>query len=307
MPIRKLLSICGGIIQNIKPCFMMSPLSIAQYLDPYSVKNLRFDYVIFDEASQVKPEDALGALLRAKYAVIMGDTRQLPPTTFFDILIDVESEDYDLAVLADMESILHLTKRSFPSKMLRWHYRSRHESLIAVSNQEFYDNHLLIYPSPSQDAEELGLKLVHLPETVYDRGKTATNREEAKEVIKAVFEHYKKYGDAKSLGVGTFNVRQQQAILEELELQLKLNPRMEKYFKRNQEEHFFVKNLETIQGDERDVIMVSVGYGFDAEGRLSHNFGPVNQDGGERRLNVLLTGPGRNVLYFQTSEAETCI
>ncbi|TMS40529.1 MAG: DUF3320 domain-containing protein, partial [Methanobacterium sp.] len=298
MPIRKLLSICGGIIQNIKPCFMMSPLSIAQYLDPYSVKNLRFDYVIFDEASQVKPEDALGALLRARCAVIMGDTRQLPPTSFFDILIDVESDDYDLAVLADMESILHLCKRSFPSKMLRWHYRSRHESLIAVSNQEFYDNHLLIYPSPSQNSAELGLKLVHLPKTVYDRGKTATNRAEAKEVIKAVFHHYKQYGYTKSLGVGTFNVRQQQAILEELELQLKLNPQMEKYFKSNQEEHFFVKNLETIQGDERDVIMVSVGYGFDSEGRLSHNFGPVNQDGGERRLNVLLTRAREKCLIF---------
>ncbi len=298
MPIRKLLSICGGIIQTIKPCFMMSPLSIAQYLDPYSVKNLRFDYVIFDEASQVKPEDALGALLRARYAVVMGDTRQLPPTTFFDILIDVESDDYDLAVLADMESILHLCKRSFPSKMLRWHYRSRHESLIAVSNQEFYDNHLLIYPSPSQDSDELGLKMVHLPDTVYDRGKTATNSAEAKEVVKAVFEHYQKYGDSKSLGVGTFNVRQQQAILEELELQLKLNPRMEKYFNHHLEEHFFIKNLETIQGDERDVILVSVGYGFDAEGRLSHNFGPVNQDGGERRLNVLLTRAREKCIIF---------
>ncbi|MFA0847009.1 MAG: DUF3320 domain-containing protein [Methanobacterium formicicum] len=298
MPIRKLLSICGGIIQTIKPCFMMSPLSIAQYLDPYSVKNLRFDYVIFDEASQVKPEDALGALLRARCAVIMGDTRQLPPTSFFDIMLDVESDDYDLAVLADMESILHLCKRSFSSKMLRWHYRSRHESLIAVSNQEFYDNHLLIYPSPNQDSEELGLKLIHLPETVYDRGKTATNRAEAKAVIKEVFDHYHKYGNTKSLGVGTFNVRQQQAILEELELQLKLNPSMEKYFKGNQGEHFFVKNLETIQGDERDVIMVSVGYGFDAEGRLSHNFGPVNQDGGERRLNVLLTRAREKCLIF---------
>ncbi|WP_321422966.1 DUF3320 domain-containing protein [uncultured Methanobacterium sp.] len=298
MPIRKLLSICGGIIQTIKPCFMMSPLSIAQYLDPYSVKNLRFDYVIFDEASQVKPEDALGALLRARCAVIMGDTRQLPPTSFFDILIDVESDDYDLAVLADMESILHLCKRSFPSKMLRWHYRSRHESLIAVSNQEFYDNHLLIYPSPSKDSEELGLKLIHLPETVYDRGKSATNRAEAKAVIKAVFDHYQKYGNTKSLGVGTFNVRQQQAILEELELQLKLNPKMESYFKGNNGEHFFVKNLETIQGDERDVIMVSVGYGFDSEGNLSHNFGPVNQDGGERRLNVLLTRAREKCLIF---------
>ena len=225
-------------------------------------------------------------------------TRQLPPTTFFDILIDVESDDYDLAVLADMESILHLCKRSFPSKMLRWHYRSRHESLIAVSNQEFYDNHLLIYPSPCQESEELGLKLVHLPDTVYDRGKTATNRGEAKEVIKAVFEHFQKYGDSKSLGVGTFNVRQQQALLEELELQLKLNPRMEKYFNTHLEEHFFIKNLETIQGDERDVIMVSVGYGFDSEGRLSHNFGPVNQDGGERRLNVLLTRAREKCVIF---------
>jgi superfamily I DNA and/or RNA helicase/very-short-patch-repair endonuclease len=298
MPIRKLLSLCGGIIQTIKPCFMMSPLSIAQYLDPYSVKNLRFDYVIFDEASQVKPEDALGALLRARCAVIMGDTRQLPPTSFFDIMLDVESDDYDLAVLADMESILHLCKRSFPSKMLRWHYRSRHESLIAVSNQEFYDNHLLIYPSPEKDSEELGLKLIHLPDTVYDRGKTATNRAEAKAVIKAVFDHYQKYGNTKSLGVGTFNVRQQQAILEELELQLKLNPSMEKYFKEDHGEHFFVKNLETIQGDERDVILVSVGYGFDAEGRLSHNFGPVNQEGGERRLNVLLTRAREKCLIF---------
>lgn len=298
MPIRKLLSICGGIIQTIKPCFMMSPLSIAQYLDPYSVKNLRFDYVIFDEASQVKPEDALGALLRARCAVIMGDTRQLPPTTFFDIMMDVESDDYDLAVLADMESILHLCKRSFPSKMLRWHYRSRHESLIAVSNQEFYDNHLLIYPSPAKDSDELGLKLVHLPETVYDRGKTATNQAEAKEVVKAVLEHYRKYGDSKSLGVGTFNVRQQQALLEEMELQLKLNPRMEKYFSHNKKEHFFIKNLETIQGDERDVILVSVGYGFDSEGRLSHNFGPVNQDGGERRLNVLLTRAREKCVIF---------
>lgn len=298
MPIRRLLSICGSLIQKIKPCFMMSPLSIAQYLDPHSVKNLRFDYVIFDEASQVKPEDALGALLRAKNAVIMGDTKQLPPTTFFDILLNVDAEDYDISVVADMESILHLCKRSFPSKMLRWHYRSRHESLIAVSNQEFYDNHLLVYPSPAQDSEDLGLKFVHLPDTIYDRGKTATNPLEAKEVVKEAFKHYKRYGNSKSLGIGTFNVRQQQAILEELELQLKLNPDMEEYFYGNQEEHFFVKNLETIQGDERDVILVSIGYGFDDEGRLTLNFGPLNQEGGERRLNVLISRAREKCVVF---------
>ena len=298
MPIRKLLSTSGSLIQNIKPCFMMSPLSVAQYLEPGSVKDLRFDYVIFDEASQVKPEDALGALLRAKNAVIMGDTRQLPPTTFFDVLLGVDSDDYDLSAIADMESILHLGKRSFPSKMLRWHYRSRHESLIAVSNQEFYDNHLLIYPSPAQDSDDLGLKFVNLPDTVYDRGRSSTNLLEAKEVIKTAFEHYKKFGNNKSLGIGTFNIRQQQAILEELELQLKLNPKMEEHFSSKHEEHFFVKNLETIQGDERDVILVSVGYGFDSEGRLSLNFGPLNQDGGERRLNVLITRAREKCVVF---------
>lgn len=298
MPIRKLLSTSGSLIQNIKPCFMMSPLSVAQYLEPGSVKDLRFDYVIFDEASQVKPEDALGAVLRAKNAVIMGDTRQLPPTTFFDVLLGVDSEDYDLSAIADMESILHLCKRSFPSKMLRWHYRSRHESLIAVSNQEFYDNHLLIYPSPAQNSDDLGLKFIHLPDTVYDRGRSSTNLLEAKEVIKTAFEHYKKFGNSKSLGIGTFNVRQQQAILEELELQLKLNPEMEEHFSSMHQEHFFVKNLETIQGDERDVILVSVGYGFDSEGRLSLNFGPLNQDGGERRLNVLITRAREKCVVF---------
>ena len=298
MPIRKLLSTSGSLIQKIKPCFMMSPLSVAQYLEPGSVKNLRFDYVIFDEASQVKPEDALGALLRAKNAVIMGDTRQLPPTTFFDVLLGVDSDDYDLSAIADMESILHLGKRSFPSKMLRWHYRSRHESLIAVSNQEFYDNYLLIYPSPAQDSEDLGLKFVHMPDTIYDRGRSSTNKLEAKEVIKTAFEHYKRYGNSKSIGIGTFNIRQQQAILEELELQLKLNPEMEEHFSSKHKEHFFVKNLETIQGDERDVILVSVGYGFDSEGRLSLNFGPLNQDGGERRLNVLITRAREKCVVF---------
>ncbi|AXV37617.1 MAG: hypothetical protein CIT01_05110 [Methanobacterium sp. BRmetb2] len=290
MPIRKLLSSSGSLIQRIKPCFMMSPLSVAQFLDPMSIKSLKFDFVIFDEASQVKPEDALGALLRAEKAVIMGDTKQLPPTSFFDMMIDSGREEtYELASIVDMESILHLCKRSFPTKMLRWHYRSRHESLIAVSNHEFYDDNLLIYPSPCRDSEVIGLKLKYLPETVYDRGHSSTNREEAKIVVQTAFEHYKRFGNDRSLGIGTFNVKQQQAILEELELQLKLNPEMEKHFSDSHEEHFFVKNLETIQGDERDVIFISVGYGFDENHRLTNNFGPLNHDGGERRLNVLIT------------------
>ncbi|MEG3223938.1 MAG: hypothetical protein BME94_00035 [Methanobacteriales archaeon Met13] len=221
MPIRKLLLAAGGLIQTIKPCFMMSPLSVAQFMDPHGVPNLSFDVVIFDEASQVKPEDALGALLRGRQLVVMGDTKQLPPTTFFDIIIHPRGEeDYELDSLMDMESILHLCKRSFPIKMLRWHYRSRHESLIAVSNQEFYNNHMLVYPSPCHTSDKLGLKYVPLDRDIatYDRGRTSTNLEEAKAVVQAAFDHFQQYGDKKSLGIGTFNVNQQQAILEFLEL-----------------------------------------------------------------------------------------
>ena len=290
MSIRKLLTRSGGLIQTIKPCFMMSPLSIAQFIEPQNVGNILFDVIIFDEASQVKPEDALGALLRGKQLVVMGDTKQLPPTSFFDSMNDSsDNEDYDLATLGDMQSILHLCKRNFTTKMLRWHYRSRHESLIAVSNQEFYDNNLLIYPSPANGSDNLGLKFVHIPEAVYDRGRSSGNILEAKAVVKSVMSHYKEYGDTKSLGVGTFNTNQRRLIEDFLEIERKKDPSMEEYFSETREEKFFIKNLETIQGDERDVILVSVGFGFDSEHKLSQNFGPINKDGGERRLNVLFT------------------
>ncbi len=299
MPIRKLLSRAGSLIQRIKPCFMMSPLSIAQFIDPKNVQSMNFDVVIFDEASQVKPEDAIGAFLRGKQAVVMGDTRQLPPTSFFDIISGAnEDEEYEIASFSDMESILHLCKSSFPTKMLRWHYRSRHESLIALSNQEFYNNNLLIYPSPCHKTKEFGLKFEYLPDTVYDRGRSSSNRKEARKVVEAAVEHFKEYGFEKSLGIGTFNMKQQQVILEEVELYLKNNHGMEEFFSSNREEHFFVKNLETIQGDERDVIFISVGYGYDNNGKLSLNFGPLNKEGGERRLNVLITRAREKCVVF---------
>lgn len=198
-PIRVLLQDAGDLIQQMKPCFMMSPLSVAKYLEPDGID---FDVVIFDEASQVKPEDALGAILRGNQVVMLGDTKQLPPTSFFDQIVDQrESEDQWAFSIQDVESILDLCRSSFPMKRLRWHYRSRHESLIAVSNQEFYNNDLLIYPSPIQDADELGLQLNHLPETVYDRGGSSVNREEAKAVAQAAVDHYTVHPE-KSLGVG---------------------------------------------------------------------------------------------------------
>ncbi|BBM81815.1 DNA helicase [Candidatus Uabimicrobium amorphum] len=292
MPIRKLMTLAGHLIQKVKPCFMMSPLSIAKFLDP---RNVRFDVIIFDEASQVRPEDALGALLRGDQVIIMGDSQQLPPTSFFDSIIqETESE---IATISDMESILHQCKRTFPTRMLTNHYRSRHESLIAVSNKQFYHNNLTVFPSPVSHSSRLGLHLNYLKNTVYDRGGSRMNLNEARSVAKAVTEHYRNSPE-KSLGVGTFNIQQQQAILQEIELEMIKYPEVEEAINSNIYEPFFVKNLETIQGDERDVIFLSMGYGFDQQGKLSHNFGPLNQDGGERRLNVLISRAREKCVVF---------
>ena len=191
IPLRRLFEKSGKYIQKLKPCFMMSPLSVAQFISPESI---RFDVVIIDEASQIKPEDALGSFLRADQAIIMGDTKQLPPTSFFDHLIDSDDydDDDDSLPAGDQESILHLCRGVYPTKTLKWHYRSRHESLIAVSNLKFYNNELVIFPSANQKMDELGLQFVHLPETIYDRGRSSINRLEAREIAKRVVEHYKK-------------------------------------------------------------------------------------------------------------------
>ena len=296
MSIRSLMTKSGSLIQKIKPCFMMSPLSVAQYLDPRSVM---FDIIIFDEASQVKPEDALGALMRGRQLVVMGDSRQLPPTTFFDQIggADEEEEEESAAGITDMESLLHVCKQSFVTKRLRWHYRSRHESLIAVSNAEFYDGTLQVFPSPMHDTEELGLSLVHLEDAVYERGKAGVNRGEAKAVAQAVLDYYRRFPN-KTLGVATFSTRQQELIRREVDLLLRDNPDVEALMRPENGEHFFVKNLETVQGDERDTMLISIGYGFDENHRLSRNFGPLNQTGGERRLNVLITRARERCVVF---------
>ncbi|HJJ55798.1 MAG TPA: AAA domain-containing protein, partial [Methanocorpusculum sp.] len=302
MSIRTLLSKAGNLIQQIKPCFMMSPLSIAQYLDP---RNIQFDIIIFDEASQVRPEDALGALLRGKQLVVMGDSQQLPPTTFFDQIANIELEDEkeSVADITDMESLLTVCKQIYDTKRLQWHYRSRHESLISVSNKEFYDQTLQVFPSPIHDTPDLGLSFVYLPDTVYERGQTGINRGEAKQVAKAVIEYYQKYPN-KSLGVATFSVRQQEAIRQEVELLLRNRPDIESRMNNNpNNENFFVKNIETIQGDERDTILISICYGFDVNHKLTKNFGPLNQIGGERRLNVMITRARERCVVFSNFKA----
>ena len=283
LPIRKLMQEAGLAIQAIKPVFMMSPLSIANFLAPGT---LEFDLVIFDEASQVRPVDALGALLRGKQLVVVGDSKQLPPTSFFDTLSDNIEEEENIT--ADMESILGMCDaQGAPQKMLRWHYRSRHESLIRLSNHEFYENRLVVFPSPGSKSR-MGLVFHHLADTVYDRGGTRTNPKEAEAVAEAVMEHARNH-PKQSLGVVAFSTAQREAIQDALELKRKASPQLEDFFKVTREEPFFVKNLENVQGDERDVMFISIGYGRTKEGYVSMSFGPLNNEGGEKRLNVLIT------------------
>lgn len=290
LPIRVLLERAGPAIQQLKPVFMMSPLSVAQFLKPGGTQ---FDLLVMDEASQIEPVDSLGAIARVNQIVVVGDERQLPPTAFFKKLTgeeDPEETDEGITIQAkDAESILELClAKGLPHRMLSWHYRSKHQSLIAVSNREFYENKLFIVPSPYDAVAGMGLKFNLMKDTAYDRGGTRTNPKEARAIAEAVI-HHARTSPEQTLGVATFSVAQRQAVLKELELLRRANPDVEDFFSGASNEPFFVKNLENIQGDERDVIFISVGYGKTETGYLAHAFGPLSGEGGERRLNVLIS------------------
>ena len=285
--IRTLFLETGELVQRLKPCFLMSPLSVSTFLAPDS---MHFDVVIFDEASQIFPQDAIGAIYRAGQLIVVGDSRQMPPSNFFNASAVAEADDGDEAV-TDFESILDVCQASMKQVRLRWHYRSRCEQLIAFSNKNFYDGRLVTFPSPRADTPGQGVDYYHT-DGIFDR-KTHTNRKEAEFVVGLIFRNIEKYPE-RSLGVVAFSVAQQELIEKLLTKQRQRMPEKE-YFFNNEKEPFFVKNLETVQGDERDTIIFSVAYGRDAQGRLLHNFGPLNRQGGERRLNVAITRAKYNV------------
>ena len=291
MPVRQLMKKAGRAIQSIKPVYMMSPLSIAKYIPPGSVE---FELVVFDEASQVRPVEALGAIIRGRQAVVVGDSKQLPPTSFFDRMADEAEEEGSQT--ADLESILGMfCAQGAPERMLRWHYRSRHESLITVSNHEFYDNRLVVFPSPDAGKVETGLLFRHNPDAAYQR--RGINTAEAKTVALAVMEHARKTPGL-TLGVAAFSNVQARRIEDEVDILRRRDPSCEEFFAGHPEEPFFVKNLENVQGDERDVILISIGYGKIDGTYLPMNFGPLNRDGGERRLNVLITRARRRCIVY---------
>lgn len=302
MPIRQLMQKAAPAVQALKPVFMMNPLSVAQFLPPGA---LSFDLLVMDEASQIQPVDALGAIARCRQMVVVGDPKQLPPTAFFAKMIGNDDGDDDEdggTRVGDIESILGLcTARGLPTRMLRWHYRSRHESLIAVSNRQFYESKLYIVPSPFTSQAGLGLRFHHIADGIFESGKTRTNPIEAKRVARAIVEHAAQHPD-QSLGVVAFSVAQRKAIMDQLEiLRHQLPAEVEAFFQQHPTEPFFVKNLENVQGDERDVIFISVGYGPTAPGmKPPMRFGPVGSDGGERRLNVLISRAKRRCEVFSS-------
>lgn len=301
LSIRSLIEQSGNAIQAMKPVFMMGPLSIANFIPQGSIK---FDLVIFDEASQVKPVDAFGAILRSNQAVVVGDSKQLPPTSFFDSLTRETDDDEDDNTTSDMESILGLfSAQNAPERMLKWHYRSRHDSLIAVSNHEFYDDKLVVFPSPGENPEARGLVFNYLPDTYYDRGKTRSNPEEAKHVAEAVMQHAKEFPHL-TLGVAAFSTAQRDAIQNQLELLRRRDSSCEDFFNAHPHEPFFVKNLENVQGDERDTIYISIGYGKTKDGYMAMSFGPLNREGGERRMNVLISRAKQTCEVFANFTAD---
>ena len=263
LPPRKLFEQIPNLLERLKPCVLMSPLSVASYLDAGAAP---FDLVVFDEASQITVWDAVGALARGKAAVVVGDTKQLPPTMFFQRLDDEETQD-ELDV-EELESVLdECSAAGFRSLRLRWHYRSRHESLITFSNYHYYDNRLHTFPSPIMEPERLGVSLVQVEGGVYDRSKTRTNAKEAESLVADLVARLRRDGERRSHGVVTFSKAQQELVEDLLDKERHADPTLERYW--DGEEPVFVKNLENVQGDERDVILFSICYGPDERGKVA--------------------------------------
>lgn len=300
MPLRQLFQRIPNLLPRLKPCLLMSPMSVAQYLDSSFPP---FDLVVFDEASQIPVWDAIGALGRAKQAVIVGDPKQLPPTNFFQ-RAEADDEFVDEDVIEDLESILDdCLSAQLPWLPLDWHYRSRHESLIAFSNFHYYRNRLLTFASPVR--EGMGVTWCHVSDGYYDKGKSRTNRREADAVVAEIVRRLRDPELSKSsIGVVTFSQAQQRLIEDLLDTERYKHPELDAFFAEDLAEPVFVKNLENVQGDERDVILFSICYGPDRFGKVSMNFGPMNRDGGERRLNVAITRARREVRVFSTLRAD---
>lgn len=295
IPVRALMDRAHDAITRLAPCLLMSPLSIAQYL---AADSNAFDLVVFDEASQIPIWDAIGAIARGKQVVMVGDPKQLPPTNFFN-RADVDNDDEDIE--DDLESILdECLGANLPTLDLNWHYRSRNESLIAFSNHHYYGGRLVTFPSPVTRDNAVSF---HPVKGIYEKGGARINRMEAQAVVADVVKQLKT-GSRLTVGIVTFNTEQQSLIENLLDDERRKHPWIEAYFADSELEPVFVKNLESVQGDERDIMYFSMTYGPDVSGAVSMNFGPMNRAGGERRLNVAITRARHELRVFSSLRAE---
>lgn len=304
--IREVIRDMPEAFSKLAPCLLMSPLSISQYLP---ADQALFDVVIFDEASQITTWDAVGAIARGKQTIIVGDPKQLPPTNFFGRADDDENNAEIQDHEKDLESILDEAQTSgLPTLQLNWHYRSRHESLIAFSNWHYYGNKLVTFPAA--ESEDRGVSLVHLPEAMYDRGKSRTNQAEARAIVADLVARMKRnleLPEKKRLtfGVITFNSQQQSLIQDLLDQAQREEAELDWYFSDERIEPTVVKNLENVQGDERDVMFFSITFGRDVPGKtIPLTFGALNRDGGERRLNVAVTRARQELIVYSSFKAD---
>ena len=298
IPVRDLTARAGTALRELKPCWMMSPLTVAKYLP--KVEGL-FDLVIIDEGSQMRPENALGALLRANQSLTAGDTKQLPPSNFFRNLGQGDNDDDEDTV--QEESILDLANLALNCRrQLRWHYRSRHESLIAFSNRHMYKDDLVVFPTAQADDPRLGVKLVEIENGTYHK---SYNSEEAKVMVDHILRHMSEHPE-RSLGVVTLNKAQQTLLEDEYQAMAQTSTVAQNFEKRWEEtrhglEGFFIKNLENVQGDERDVIFIGTVFGPDPDsGKVYNRFGPLSGMAGKRRLNVLFSRAKEQVVTFSS-------
>lgn len=301
LSIRQLLARYGSIITEVTPCLLMSPSSVARFLPP---EGIGFDVVVFDEASQIRVAEAVGAMGRGASVIVVGDSKQMPPTSMFAASLGEDDETLveDVAVPADMESILGEAKESrLPSLQLSWHYRSRDETLIAFSNRSYYDNRLASFPTPPGRRDGLGVSWRRV-DGVWEGGARAArvNRAEADAVVEEIGALLRQDPE-RSIGVVAFNIQQRDLVLDLLEGSG--DPLVEAALAR-EEEPLFVKNLENVQGDERDVIVFTLAFAKDARGRVPLNWGPLTRSGGERRLNVAVTRAKEQVIVLSSFEPE---
>ena len=296
LPLRQLFGKIPNVVTRLTPCLMMSPLSIAQYLPPDSKL---FDVVIFDEASQIPVWDAIGPMARGRQVIVVGDPEQLPPTSVGQ---RGDADDDDSVVIQSQQSILdECVACNLPRVRLTWHYRSKHESLIAFSNARYYRSELVTFPSPV--IRDTALRLIPVKDGVYERGKGRINRPEAVAVVTEVVNRLRSSRD--SIGIITFNAEQQKLIEDLLDQERAADPSLDRFWQKGEcPEPVFVKNLENVQGDEREVIIFSCAVGADATGRVTAQISSLNNEGGHRRLNVAITRARREMIVFSSMKPE---